>query len=142
MKNLLGGLVGALALNILHETYKRMDSKAPRVDLIGEEALSKTIKRAGYKPPAGNKLFTATLAADVISNAFYYSLIGIGKKKNIMARAAILGTTAGAGALVLTKPLGLSDAPIKRSNRTKALTIVWYLTGAIVAGAAIQALYK
>jgi hypothetical protein len=91
MNNLLGGLVGALALNILHETYKRIDSKAPRVDIIGEEALSKTIERVGYKPPAGNKLFTATLVADVVSNALYYSLIGIGKKKNVMVPHELLG---------------------------------------------------
>jgi hypothetical protein len=34
MKNLIGGLAGALALNLLHETYKQFDSKAPRVDLV------------------------------------------------------------------------------------------------------------
>jgi len=140
MKNLLGGLVGALSLNVLHETYKRLDAKAPRVDLVGEEALSKVIEHAGYAPPTGDKLFTATLAADVISNALYYSLIGIGNKKDILLRAAVLGTAAGFGALVLTKPLGLSDAPVTKSSRTKLLTVGWYLTGAMVAGVVIRAL--
>jgi hypothetical protein len=140
MKNLLGGLAGALALNLLHETYKRLDAKAPRVDLVGEEALSKVMEHAGYEPPAGNNLFATTLTADVISNALYYALIGAGNKKNILLRAAVLGTTAGIGALVLTKPLGLSDAPVTKSGRTKLLTIAWYLTGAMTAGVVIRAL--
>lgn len=142
MKNLLGGLAGAVTLNFLHETYKRLDSKAPRVDLVGEEALSKTMEHLDYEAPAGNSLFTVTLIADVISNALYYSLIGVGNKKNIMRRAAVLGTMAGIGAVVLTKPLGLSDAPVTRSSRTKALTVILYLTGALTAGFTIRALKK
>src|SRR5690242_21880961 len=130
MKSLLGGLVGALTLNLLHETYKRIDPKAPRVDLVGEEALSKITALSGLKPPTGNDLFTATLAADVITNALYYSLIGAGNKKHTILRAAVLGTTAGVGTVVLTKRFGLSDAPVTRSNRTKVLTTVWYLIGA------------
>ncbi len=56
MKNLLGGFAGALALNLLHETFKQLDAKAPRIDLVGEEALSNTIKSLGKQPPAGNTL--------------------------------------------------------------------------------------
>lgn len=140
MKNLLAGLAGAVALNILHETYKRLDEKAPRIDLVGEEALSKAIKQTGNQPPAGDKLFTATLAADVISNTLYYSLIGMGNKKNIMLRAAMLGTVAGIGALTLTKRLGLSDAPVTKSTKTKMLTVAWYFAGAMVTGFTIRAL--
>ena len=140
MKNLIGGLAGALTLNLLHETYKRLDSKAPRVDLVGEEALSKTMKLSGLKPPTGKDLYTATLLADVITNALYYALIGAGNKKYTMLRAAVLGTTAGVGALVLTKRLGLRDAPITRSGRTKVLTAAWYLIGALAAGFTIRAL--
>ena len=98
------------------------------------------IKLLRLKPPTGNNLYTATLVADVISNALYYALIGTGNKKNTMLRAAVLGTAAGAGALILTKRLGLSDAPVTRSNRTKVLTATWYLIGALTAGVAIRAL--
>ena len=101
-----------------------------------------SLSLAGYEPPAGDKLFAATLIADVISNALYYSLIGIGTKKNILLRAAALGTAAGVGALVLTKPLGLSDAPVTKSGRTKLLTIAWYLTEAMTAGVVMRALKK
>ncbi len=142
MKNILGGLAGAVALNILHETYKRIDAKAPRVDLIGEEVLTKITKQVGKEPPKGDNLYTATLSVDIVSNALYYSLIGFGKKKNIYLRAAVLGSAAGVGALTLTKPLGLSDAPVTRSIRTKALTIAWYLTGAMITAISIRAMKK
>jgi hypothetical protein len=142
MKNLLGGLAGALALNILHETYKQFDTKAPRVDLVGEEALYKIIKSLGKQPPTGKSLYTATLGADIVSNAVYYSLIGRGNMKNVIPRAIILGTAAGVGALSLPKPLGLSDAPVTRTATTKVLTVTWYLAGALVAAFAIRAFKK
>jgi hypothetical protein len=40
-------------------------------------------------------------------------------KKNILLRAAALGTAAGVGALVLTKPLGLSDAACNKKAQNK-----------------------
>src|SRR4051812_22637742 len=133
MKNLLGGLAGALALNILHQTYKQYDSKAPRVDLVGEEALSKIIKSLGKHPPTGKSLYMTTLGADIVSNAVYYSLIRQGNLKNIIPRGIIFGTTAGVGAVSLPKPLGLGDAPVTRTATTKVLIVTWYLAGALVA---------
>lgn len=142
MKNLIGGLAGALALNLLHETYKRLDANAPRVDLVGEEALSKIIKKLGKQPPTGNNLYAATLGADVVSNALYYSLIGYGNKNNIMLRATLFGIAAGVGALTLTKPLGLSNAPVTRTTKTEVLTVTWYLAGALVTALTIRTLNK
>lgn len=142
MKNLLGGFAGALALNLLHETYKQLDVKAPRIDLVGEEALSNTVKALGKQPPAGDNLYAATLGADIFSNTLYYSLIGLGNKQNIMLRASVLGIGAGVGALTLTKTLGLSNAPVTRTARAKLLTVAWYFTGAMVAAYTIRALKK
>ena len=140
MKNMIGGLAGAVALNAAHQTYQLLDHDAPRVDLVGEQALTKIMEAAGKEPLHGNALFSATLAADVVSNAVYYSMAGIGSKKYLIARGAILGLAAGVGALTLTKPLGLSDAPVTRTNTTKLLTVAWYLLGGLVAGATIKAL--
>lgn len=142
MKNLLGGFAGALALNLLHEAYKKLDAKAPRIDLVGEEALSNVFESLGKKPHAGNILYATTLGADILSNTLYYSLIGLGNRKKIMRRASVLGVAAGVGAIALTKPLGLSDAPLTRTNRTKLLTIALYFTGAIVAAYTIRELEK
>lgn len=142
IKNLAAGFAGAVALNVLHETVKRLDSEAPRVDLVGEEALSKTLESVGINPPKGNALFTATLAADILSNALYYSAIGIGKRKYLLIRGAGYGLAAGIGAVTLTKPMGLSDAPVTRTTKTKVLTVAWYLVGGLITALAIKALKK
>lgn len=140
IENIAGGLAGALALNMLHESYKRFDNEAPRVDLVGEEALTKTVESVGLQAPTGEKLFGLTLAADVVSNALYFSAIGVGKKKNLLVRGASYGLAAGLGAVFLTKPLGLNDAPVTKTSKTKVLTVAWYLAGGLVTALTIQAL--
>ncbi len=140
--NIAGGLAGAVALNILHESIKHLDHNAPRVDLVGEEALTKIAKGVGVQPLQGNALYAATLAGDILSNALYYSLIGMGKKKHLLLRGAGYGLVAGAGALTLTKPMGLSDAPVTRTDKTKILTVAWYLFGGLVTALTIKELRK
>lgn len=140
LKNIIGGLAGAIALNILHEGVKRIDRQAPRIDLVGEEALNKVIKTAGGTPLRGNRLFAATLAGDVLSNAIYYSFIGAGKKKNLWFRGLNYGLTAGLGALALTEPLGLKKKPITRTDKTKAMTVGYYVLGGLVAAVTMKAL--
>jgi hypothetical protein len=140
IKSLAGGLAGAVALNILHETFKRFDHEAPRVDLVGEEAITKGMEAVNLKPLTGNALYVATLAGDLISNALYYSLIGAGKKKYLVVRGLTYGAAAGIGALTLTRPMGLSDAPVTCTDKTKILTVAWYTIGGLVAGAVIKRL--
>ena len=138
ISSLIGGITGAAALNLLHQVYQRFDQEAPQVDLIGEEGLSKLIEKTGRQAPGGDKLFAATIAADLISNAAYYSLIGLSKKKHLLRAGAATGLAAGIGALTLTKPLGLSDAPVTRTGKTKWLTVAWYTFGGLVAGSVIK----
>lgn len=140
LKNLIGGLAGAVALNILHETLKRFDHEAPRVDLIGEEAIKKGFEAIEQEPPSGNTLYATTLAGDLISNAFYYSLIGFGKNKHIITRGIAYGAVAGIGALKLTAPLGLSDAPVTRTVKTQLLAVGYYTFGGLVASLVIKGL--
>jgi hypothetical protein len=142
IKNIAGGLAGAIALNVLQEAMKHLNHDAPNIALVGEEGLNKALKAAGGEPLHGDKLFNATLAADLISNTLYYSMIGVGKKEHLMLRGAAYGLAAGAGALKLTKPLGLSDAPVTKTDRTKVMTVAWYLFGGLVAAATIKALKK
>jgi hypothetical protein len=138
VKNIIGGVAGAIILNLVHETAKRISNKAPRVDLIGEEALSKTVAAAGITPPTGNKLFLTTLAADVTSNAAYFAMIGKGDRDNIMLRGAGYGIMAGLGAIGLTKPLGLDDKHVNKTDETKILTVAWYLIGGLAAALVIK----
>jgi hypothetical protein len=140
VKNLIGGLAGAIALNAVHQLAKKIDPDAPEINKIGEEALSKTILAAGYTPPVGKALFKATLASDVAANAIYYSLIGQGGKKHLMLRGALLGAAAGVGALKLAKPMGLDDKPVNKTGKTKLMTVGWYLLGGMVTALTIKAL--
>lgn len=140
INSLIGGFAGAIALNILHETVKHFYDKAPRVDLVGEEALEKYLHTAGIDPPQGNQLYLATLAGDVISNGLYFSAIGMGNTKRVFWKGALSGITAGIGAVKLPSKMGLDDTPVTYTNETKALTIGWYLFGGLVAAAVIRKL--
>jgi len=139
---LVGGFAGAIALNLLHETVRRIDKKAPRIDLLGEEALNRTLNSFNAQPLKGNSLYAATLAGDVISNGLYYSLIGFGEEKNIWLKGASIGLAAGFGAIEIPKTIGLDDAPVTKTNKTKALTVAWYLIGGLVAAAVIDGLQR
>lgn len=142
LNSTIGGFAGAAALNIVHQTLKQFIDNAPRVDLVGEQALNRGLKIIGAKPLKGDMLFAGTLAADVVSNAAYYSLIGLGGRKSLLARGAAFGLAAGIGALALTKQLGLNDTPITKNAETKLLTVGYYLLGGIVAAITINALAK
>lgn len=130
-KTLLAGLGGAIALTLLHEGLKRMNA-APRLDVLGEEAVGKALQPLDAVPMDHKNLYTTTLVADVISNALYYSMIGAGGTKNTYAKAVGLGLTAGLGALALPQKMGLDDTPVTKSTLTKALTVGYYLFGALV----------
>lgn len=137
---LLGGLAGACALTLVHETLRKVEPDAPRMDLLGENALSKLLQKMGTIPPAGDKLFGITMAGDVVSNAVYYSLAGTGPKRNVWLRGTLLGLGAGLGAVLLPKPLHLNPDYSNRTTKTKALTIALYLFGGLVAAAVIKKL--
>jgi len=140
---LAGGLAGAIALNLIHEAYRKMDPDAPHIHLIGEEALVKLLKTANLPEPANeDELYLWTLAGDVLSNTFYYSLIGAGKNKDLLKRGLVLGAAAGLGAVLMPEKMGLNDAPSTRTTETKVLSVLWYTLGGVVAAQVIRLLRK
>lgn len=141
-KNLLAGLGGAIALNILHESLKKLGPNMPRIDLLGEEALQKSLHTVDAEITDEDTLYGATLGADLISNALYFSLIGAGNPKHIWPKAIALGLAAGSGAIALPESMGLNPKPVTRSPKTKALTVAYYLTGALVTGFLLKATSK
>jgi len=141
IKNFVAGLAGAIALNILHETLKAKKSNVPRIDLLGEEALQKTLTLFDTEIEDKNDLYKATLTGDVISNALYYSLIGAGDK-HMWPKAILLGLTAGVGAINLPEPMGLDPEPVTRTKQIKVLTVGYYLFGALVTGGVLTLLKK
>jgi len=132
--NLLGGLAGAVALNLLHETMKRIQPDAPHVDEVGEQAAAKAIELTGLDVPEHKTLAGVTLAADLASNAFFYSMIGQGKESNLVPRGAVYGLAVGLGTLGLAGAGPVDDTPITKTTATKMMTVAWYVFGGVVAG--------
>lgn len=142
IKNLAAGLAGAIALNVLHESLKEKSQDMPRVDLLGEDALQKTLHYFGAHIQNKENLYQATLAGDIIGNTLYYSLIGAGNSKHLWPKVAIMGLSAGIGAITLPQPMGLDPEPVAKNNRVKTLTIGYYLLGAVVTGLVLTMIKK
>ncbi len=142
LHQIIGGIAGAVTLNALHQAAAKLNKNAPRVDLVGEQALNKGLALAGAPTLKGQKLFGATLAADLASNAVYYSFIGRGNEKNLVARGAGYGLAAGVGAVTLTKPMGLDDEPVNKNTASTIMTVAWYTIGGLVAALAMKRLNK
>ena len=139
-RSILSGLAGSLVLTIVHELTRKGTNNAPRMDLMGEQAITKLFHKGGAEPPRGKRLYWTTMIADLIGNALFYSLAGIGRKKGAWGRGSALGLAAGIGALVLPKRLGLNEDFSSRTNKTKAMTTGYYLIGGLVAAALMQVL--
>lgn len=145
MKNLLtlaGGLTGALILTGVHQLVRQFDKEAPRMDLMGEEAVKKSLKPMGIEAPKGDKLYYSTMAGDIVANTFYYSLVGIGNKRNPWARGIWLGLAAGIGGVLLPTPLGLNPVYSNKTNRTRLLTVAYYLLGGLASAAVMSCAKK
>ncbi|RIJ37856.1 hypothetical protein [Pontibacter oryzae] len=139
IKAMVGGLAGACALTLLHETARRLMPDAPRMDVLGMRSITKIMKKAGEEPPQNKEeLHNWALAGDMLSNSLFYSLAGTGK--DAWWRGAILGAAAGAGAVFLPGPLGLGEEPSNKTHKTQAMTIGYYLLGGMVAAAVGHAL--
>ncbi len=62
----------------------------------------------------------------------------MGGEKGVWFRGALLGLVAGVTAVVLPKPLGLSEEPSNKTLGTQLMTIGLYLMGGLVAAAITQ----
>jgi hypothetical protein len=137
-----GGVAGAAVLTIIHESLKKAIPGAPRMDLLGMNAMAKGLRVIGAKTPQERKLYGWSLTGDIISNSIFYSFAGIGKKENAIARGAALGLVAGLGAVLLPKPMGLEQRHSARSMETKLMTVGLYVVGGLVAAAVMRLLDK
>lgn len=137
-----GGLAGAAAVTLIHESVKRIVPEAPRMDLLGMNAISKTMNAAGLTAPNRSQLFVMAMAGDLIANSLYYAAAGIGDKKNLWLRSSLLGLAAGIGAVTLPGPLGLQQQHSNRSTATRLMTVGLYVAGAVVTTAVIKLLSR
>jgi hypothetical protein len=132
------GLMGAVALTILHETARRFIPDAPRADILGMRAIKKVMEETDAEPPADDELHGWALGGDIVSNTLYYSLIGLTKPKDALVAGAVLGLAAGVGAVELPGPMGLGTTPTRRTEATVTMTIGWYMVGGLVTAAAYR----
>jgi hypothetical protein len=137
-----GGLAGACAVTLIHESVRKIVPKAPLIDLLGMNAISKGLNIAGIKTPTGNKLYTMALAGDILGNSIYYALAGTGDEKNIWLKSSIFGLAAGVAAVSLPGPLGLEEKHSAKTTETKLMTIGLYVAGALVATAIMKLMAK
>lgn len=141
IKNITAGFIGSVALNLLHETLRKNAANVPHINIIGEQAINKTLSKYGRPITNPEELHNVTLKADIIANTMYYSLIG-GNKNFVWPKAIFLGLSAGIGALKLPEPMGLNPEPVTRTNQTKVLTVGYYLFGALVTAYVLKTLSK
>lgn len=140
IRSTIGGLAGACTLTLLNESVKKLDKDAPRMDLLGMNAVAKVMKGNNILAQTAGKLFPIALAGDLVSNSLYYSMADTGDRRKTLVRGALLGLGAGLGAVVLPKTLGLNDDATTRTLKTKVLTVAWYVIGGLAAAAAINLL--
>lgn len=122
---MIAGFAGAIALNILHETIRKNFKNVPHINEVGEEALLKISDYASISIEGENSRYAATLVGDVISNGLYYA--STATEKDLAS-----GLIAGIGAVALPKRMGLNDEPVAENFQKKAMTIGYYVFGAIV----------
>lgn len=139
---LASGAAGAVTLNLVHETARHLIPQAPHVHRVAMRAIARPIRRLGRTPPAEERLYLWALAGDLVSNALYYSLVGLGKPRRPVARGAGLGLAGGLAAVALPGPMGLGSEPVARSPATQVMTVAWYTLGGLAAAAAFQSLNR
>lgn len=136
MKTLNGiaaGFAGAVVLTITHQVLHHVFEDAPRMDLMGEEALTKLSAKAKIAVPQKN-LYDITMAGDIVGNSMYYALAAAGDKKNATMRGITLGFAAGVGGVLLPKKVGLTNSYSNRNYKTILITIGIYTLGGFVSG--------
>ena len=135
LEALAGGVAGAAALTILHESARQVIPHAPRVDVIGMRGIRRPIEAAGFTPPRGRTLYGLSMLGEMVSNGAFYSLVGVGNPRHVYGRGAALGLAAGLGAAFLPPVLGLGNQPHRRAPYTQLMTIAWYTVGGLAAAA-------
>ncbi len=135
---LIGGFAGAATVTLLHQTLKTMvPSVAPRMDLLGMEAMTKVRQRVHLPVPPEEDLYKQTFVGDIIANTLYYSLAG-GDAADL--KGTILGIAAGIGAVQLPAKLHLNPQHSSRTKATEYLSMGIYIAGGLMAAATIGSL--
>lgn len=125
-KRIVAGIGGAVALNTLHKIVKNNFHGVPNFDELEGEAIDKSLGKMNLQLKDSDKLYNATVAGDIVTNAIYYTFTPF--KMN-----TVIGALGGLGAMVIPKKLGLDNTPIAGTDKKKMITVGYYVFGALVA---------
>ncbi len=142
VKTIGSGMAGSLALTLINETARRVLPNAPRLDILGQRAVGKTMQAVGQQPPTGSRSYPLALVSDLVSNSLYYSVAASGRNRNVWMKGALMGLSAGIGAVILPQPMGLGEQPTARTWQTKAMTVAWYVAGGLATAAVARLLSR
>jgi hypothetical protein len=142
LSSVAGGLAGAVAVTLLNEIVKRYDPEAPRLDLLGMNAVSKGFSHVNQPVPSKKEQYAYSLAADLISNTLFFAMAGKGSTRKALTKGSLLGLTAGLGAIFAPEPMGLNERQTNKTTKTQYMTVAYYLVGGLVAGAVSKMLTK
>ena len=136
-----GGLAGVSTLTLMQEALHKFDHNAPR-------PLFRNVRRIKkWKDVKGSKRgkFYIQLAGDLLSNAAFFGLSALGKKKNAVLRGAVLGALAGCGTILLNDDASdnpFSNEMTNESRREKIkdilITLGLYTAGGVIAGVIVK----
>jgi hypothetical protein len=129
VKAFAAGVFGACALTLAHAILRRFASRSARLNPANLSA-----------GKASGDLREAAFFSDLITNAGYYSLVGIAGREMAIYVGAGLGLAAGLGTAALPEPLGVREGPPARTSANQAMTVALYTTGGLVAGSFYRAL--
>jgi hypothetical protein len=132
LSSLASGAAGALALTAIHELGRTQVSYAPRMDVLGMRALRRFTPGLRHEAPRSGRLRRWALAGDLVANTMYYAAVPARSRTDTWTRAAALGLSAGAGALLLPQQMGLGEPPHSQRLANQAMTVAWYVAGALV----------
>jgi hypothetical protein len=140
LRSLTSGAVGAIVLTAVHEAARRRLSYAPRMDVLGMRAIRRFAPEMEHERPRSSRLRKLALAGDLAANTLYYSAVPARTPAKTWGRAALLGVAAGVGALLLPERMGLGNPPNSEVRANQAMTIAWYVAGALAAAVAANSM--
>ncbi len=138
LQSLAAGACGAILLNVVHESARQFIPEAPRVDLLGRQLVAQTFLALDKAPPPDSKEYAIAMTGDILSNALYYSVAGIGPRRGAPWRGLLLGAVGGWGAVKAPDYLNLPQEAVQRHPATKLMTVAWYTLGGLAAGTIIR----
>lgn len=139
-ENIIGAIIGAIALNAIHEVAKKTIPQAPRINEVGNEGIIKSAEAVGISPPSGKVLDGVTFAFNILTNAMSYRMIGNYNRQHLLLLGTLHGLAVGLATLSLSKTLNLNDRPVTRTWTTQLLTLGWYAIGGFATAATVQIL--